>query len=126
MRFVALPFLALSLAAVPAFSQTVQTNVVAVSAAATSGPSDGTNPSAEFQALREQLAAQNKSMVDQTNVQRTILKKNQDLLKEAQRINASNLKLAEEQKKIAAQIAELTKQREALVSTQKPTEMASK
>jgi septal ring factor EnvC (AmiA/AmiB activator) len=125
MRLASSAFLFVTLAAAPAFCQNVQTNV-ASSAAVSSVPTDTTNPSSDFQALREDLARQNKTMIDQANQQKTILKHNQDLLKEAQKINAANLKIAEEQKKLAAASAELDKQREALKTSQKPVEVATK
>jgi len=126
MRLASAALLLVSLAAAPAFCQNVQTNVASASAAVTSLPTDATDPSVNYAALREDVAKQNKTLTDQLNMQRAILKKNQDLLKEAQRINAANLKMAEEQKKIAAENAELEKQRESLKAAQKPVDATAK
>jgi septal ring factor EnvC (AmiA/AmiB activator) len=124
MRLASAALLFVSLATAPAFCQNVQTNVASASAAVTSLPTDAADPSINYVALKEDIAKQNKSMTDQLAVQRAILKKNQDLLKEAQRINAANLKMAEEQKKLAAESAELEKQRATLKAAQKPAEVA--
>jgi len=126
MRFASTALLFVSLAAAPAFCQNVQTNVASASAAVSALPTDATNPSINYQALREDVARQNKTLTDQLNLQKSILKKNEDLLREAQRINAANMKLAEEQKKIVAQNQELEKQRESLAASQKPAEVAAK
>jgi septal ring factor EnvC (AmiA/AmiB activator) len=125
MRLASSALLFLSLAAAPALCQNVQNTTASAPAAVKALPSDANNPSVDYQALREDVARQNKTLTDQLNVQKAILKKNQDLLKEAQKINAANLKLADEQKKVAAASAELEKQRQALKATQKPVEVAS-
>jgi hypothetical protein len=125
MRLASSALLFVSLAAAPAFCQNIQTSTASASTAVTL-PADASNPSIDYAALKDDLARQNKTMTDQLNVQRQILKKNQDLLKEAQRINAANLKLAEEQKKIAAENVELDKQRDNLKAAQKPVETATK
>jgi chromosome segregation ATPase len=54
------------------------------------------------------------------------VKKHQDLSNEAQKIRAANLKVVEEQRKIAAQRQELEKQRESLKAAQRPVEVAAK
>ena len=57
---------------------------------------------------------QNKTLTDQVNTQRAMVKKNQILLKEAQRLDASNKKLMEEKKKLETENADLEKQRMSL------------
>jgi Skp family chaperone for outer membrane proteins len=88
-------------------------------------PADASNPSVDYTALREDLSRQNKVLQDQLNVQRGILKKNQELLKEAQKLDADNKRLDAEKKKVEAQNADLEKQRQALKAGQKPLETAS-
>ena len=85
----------------------------------TAAPAPGVtsdSESAEFVALREQVARKNKELNDRLVAQRAIVKKNQELLKEAQRLQAANVKLLEEQKKLDAQSAELQKQGQALAT----------
>lgn len=121
MRLFSSSLLLLSLAvAVPAFSQQDQVSVKAVAM-----PTDSSNPSVDYAALRETVSRQNKILTDEVNVQRNIVKKNQELLKEAQRLDASNKKLDAEKKKLQAQNADLEKQREALKASQKPAESTS-
>jgi septal ring factor EnvC (AmiA/AmiB activator) len=109
--------------AAPAFAQNnLIASAAAPAATATAAPADASTASVDYAALREQVAKQNKTLTDQVAAQRAILKKNQDLFKEAQKIQAANLKLADEKKKLEAQNADLEKQREALKSIQKPVE----
>ena len=88
-------------------------------------PADASNPSVDYAALREDISRQNKVLVDQLNVQRAILKKNQELLKDAQKMDAANKRLDAEKKKVEGQNADLEKQRQALKAAQKPVETAS-
>lgn len=88
-------------------------------------PVDASNPSVDYAALREDISRQNKVLQDQLNVQRGILKKNQELLKEAQKLDIENKRLDAEKKKVEAQNADLEKQRQALKAAQKPLETAS-
>lgn len=127
MRFASTALLFAALAATPAFCQNSSTSFVSTTSASngTALPVDASNASVDYVALRDNVSRQNKVLVDQLNVTRAIFKKNQELLKDAQKINASNLKLADEKKKIEAQSAELQKQRESLKSSQKPAEVAS-
>ena len=112
-------FLLAASAAIPAICQSNFTASPAPASATTTAlPVDGSNPSVDFAALREDVTRQNKVLQDQLNVQRGILKKNQELLKEAQKIDS-------EKKKVAAQNADLDKQRQALKAAQKPVETAS-
>jgi hypothetical protein len=74
----------------------------------------------DYAALRERLAEQNKLLTNQVTTQRAVVKKNQELLKEAQKLDASNKKLAEEKKKLETENADLEKQRMALKSSQTP------
>ena len=52
------------------------------------------------------------------NSQRAIVKKNQELLKEAQKLDASNKKLMEEKKRLETENVDLEKQRQALKASQ--------
>jgi hypothetical protein len=119
-------FLLATSTAIPAICQNSFTSTPASSASTTTAlPTDGSNPSVDFAALREDVSRQNKVLQDQLNVQRGILKKNQELLKEAQKIDNDNKRLDAEKKKVAAQNADLDKQRQALKAAQKPVETAS-
>jgi septal ring factor EnvC (AmiA/AmiB activator) len=125
MRFVrSCVFLLAASASIPAICQNNFNASPALAAATTTSalPADGSNPSVDFAALREDVSRQNKVLVDQLNVQRGILKKNQELLKEAQKIDSDNKRLDAEKKKIQAQNADLDKQRQALKAAQKPVE----
>lgn len=126
MRF--LPTCALLLAsslAIPAFSQSGPSANPNPATAASTLPADASNPSIDYTALREQLSQQNKVLQDQLNVQRGILKKNQELLKEAQKLDAENKRLAAEKQKVEGENSDLAKQRDALKAAQKPLETAS-
>lgn len=123
-------FLLAASAAIPAICQSGP-NANPTPAAATTAtlpaalPGDASNPSVNYAALREDISRQNKVLQDQLNVQRGILKKNQELLKEAQKMDAENKRLDAEKKKVEAQNADLEKQRQALKAAQKPVETAS-
>jgi small-conductance mechanosensitive channel len=117
MRFIPTCALLLSLAAIPAFSQSAD--------APTALPADGSNSSVDYSALREGLAQKNKALLDQVNVQRSNVKKNEILLKQAQKLDASNKKLEAEQKKLELENTTLEKARQALKAEQKPVESAS-
>jgi hypothetical protein len=120
MRFLPTCALLLSLAAVPALCQSdTSANT------ATALPADASNPSVDYAALREGLAQKNKALLDQVNVQRGIVKKNEILLKEAQKLDASNKRLEAEKKKLEVENTTLEKQRQALKAEQKPVESAS-
>ncbi len=113
-------------AAAPAFAQvntaSVTTPAMPPAATTTAIPADASNPSIDYAALKEDVARQNKTLTDQVAQQRAIVKKNQDLLKEAQKLQAANMKLTDEKKKLEAQNADLDKQRQALKAAQKPAE----
>lgn len=116
---------ALLLAASMTVPAICQSNSFASSASAdasatTALPTNASDPSVNFAALREDLSRQNKDLQKKLDVQRGILKKNQELLKEAQKLDAENKRLEEERKKVEAQNADLEKQREALKAAQKP------
>jgi predicted nuclease with TOPRIM domain len=81
-------------------------------------PANANDASVDYSALREKLAAQNKVLTEQVTSQRAIVKKNQILLKEAQRLDASNKKLMDEKKKLETENADLEKQRQNLKSSQ--------
>jgi hypothetical protein len=74
--------------------------------------------------LRQRLADQNKTLTEQVTNQRVVVKKNQELLKEAQKLDASNKKLLEEKKKLEAENTDLEKQRQALKSSQSQVQTA--
>ena len=122
MRFLPTCALLLSLSAIPGLCQS---NSAANSNTNTAMPANANDASVDYAALRERLAEQNKVLTDQVNTQRTIVKKNQELLKEAQKLDASNKKLLEEKKKLETENADLEKQRMALKSSQKQTDLAS-
>ncbi len=79
---------------------------------------NASDASVDFVALRQHLADQNKALTEQVTNQRALVKKNQELLKDAQRLDASNKKLMEEKKKLDAENVDLEKQRQALKTAQ--------
>jgi hypothetical protein len=118
MRFLPTCALLLSLSAVPGFCQSNSSN------SSTMLPANANDASVDYAALRAKLADQNKVLTDQVNTQRTIVKKNQELLKEAQKLDVSNKKLMEEKKKLETENVDLEKQRMALKASQSPTQTA--
>ncbi len=118
MRQLSACVLFLALASTPTFSQTTTPTAEAKAKL----PADAADTSVDYAALREDLSRQNKVLTDQVATQRAIVKKNQELLKEAQKLQAANLKLAEEKHKLEAQNADLEKQRASLKALQKPAE----
>jgi hypothetical protein len=103
-------FLALSTAAVPAFAQ----NGPSSSATA----ADPAAASLDYVALKDGLMNQNKTLTGDVAMQRAIVKRNQDLLKEAQKLDAANKKLIAEKQKLNEENANLEKQRAALAASQ--------
>jgi hypothetical protein len=119
MRFLPTCALLLSLSAMPALCQSDS------SANSNSAlPANGNDASVDYAALRQRLAEQNKMLTEQVTSKRAIVKKNQELLKEAQKLDASNKKLLEEKKKLETENTDLEKQRQALKSSQAPTQTA--
>ncbi len=104
--------LALSTATLPVFAQQ---SVSADPAAA----------SVDYVALREGLANSNKALTSDVVAQRAIVKRNQDLLKEAQKLDAANKKLIAEKQKLTEENANLEKQRAALAASQTDTAAAT-
>jgi SMC interacting uncharacterized protein involved in chromosome segregation len=122
MRLLPTCALLLSLSAIPGLCQS---NSAAKTNTDTVLPANGNDASVDYAALRERLAEQNKVLTDQVNTQRTIVKKNQELLKEAQKLDASNKKLMEEKKKLETENVDLEKQRQALKASQKLVQTAA-
>src|ERR1700757_5548897 len=118
MRFLPTCALLLSLSAVPGFCQSNSASNSSML------PANANDASVDYAALRSRLAEQNKVLTDQVNTQRAIVKKNQELLKEAQKLDASNKKLMEEKKKLETENVDLEKQRMALKASQSPTQTA--
>lgn len=87
-------------------------------------PANANDASIDYSALRQRLADQNKVLTEQVTTQRSVVKKNQELLKEAQKLDASNKKLLEEKKKLEAENTDLEKQRQALKSSQSQIQTA--
>jgi predicted nuclease with TOPRIM domain len=111
--------LLLSLSALPGFAQSNQSDN-----STTVLPANANDASVDYSALRERLAEQNKTLTAQVTNQRSVVKKNQELLKEAQKLDASNKKLLEEKKKLEAENTDLEKQRQALKSSQSQVQTA--
>ena len=111
--------LLLSLSAIPGFAQSNQSDN-----SSTVLPANANDASVDYSALRQRLADQNKTLTAQVTNQRTVVKKNQELLKEAQKLDASNKKLLEEKKKLEAENTDLEKQRQALKSSQSQVQTA--
>jgi hypothetical protein len=111
--------LLLSLSAIPGFAQSNQSDN-----SSTVLPANANDASVDYSALRQRLAEQNKTLTAQVTNQRSVVKKNQELLKEAQKLDASNKKLLEEKKKLEAENTDLEKQRQALKSSQSQIQTA--
>jgi hypothetical protein len=121
MRLLPTCALMLSLAAVPALCQ----SGASATDAATALPADGSSPTVDYSALREGLAQKNKTLLQEVTNQRAVVKKNEELLKEAQKLDASNKKLEAEKKRLELENSTLEKQRQALKAEQKPVESAA-
>jgi hypothetical protein len=119
MRFLPTCALLLSLSAIPGFAQSNQSDN-----SSTVLPANANDASVDYSALRQRLAEQNKTLTAQVTNQRSVVKKNQELLKEAQKLDASNKKLLEEKKKLEAENTDLEKQRQALKSSQSQIQTA--
>jgi hypothetical protein len=115
MRFLPTCALLLSLSAIPGFCQS---NSTPTTDTQTALPANANDASVDYAALRERLAQQNKVLTTQVTTQRAVVKKNQELLKEAQKLDASNKKLLEEKKKLETENIDLEKQRQALKASQ--------
>ena len=124
MRFLPTCAMLLTLSAVPGLCQT-SNDATTTTPTPTVLPANANDASVDYSALRKRLAEQNKVLQDQVNTQRAIVKKNQVLLKEAQRLDASNKKLEEEKQKLETENTDLEKQRQALKASQKPVETAA-
>jgi hypothetical protein len=110
--------LLLSLSAIPGIAQSNQSDNSTVL------PANANDASVDYSALRQRLAEQNKVLTEQVTSQRAIVKKNQELLKEAQKLDASNKKLLEEKKKLETENVDLEKQRQALKASQSQIQTA--
>src|SRR6202142_3738601 len=117
MRFLPTCALLLSISAIPGFCQS---NSTPTTDTQTALPANANDASVDYAALRERLAQQNKVLTTQVTTQRAVVKKNQELLKEAQKLDASNKKLSQEKKKLETENADPEKQRMALKFSQKP------
>jgi hypothetical protein len=115
MRFLPTCALLLSISAIPGFCQS---NSTPTTDTQTALPANANDASVDYAALRERLAQQNKVLTTQVTTQRAVVKKNQELLKEAQKLDASNKKLMEEKKKLETENVDLEKQRQALKASQ--------
>lgn len=104
---------AASVMALPAFSQTTSTASTQPDTAATQMA-----PTGSYSSLRDSLAVQSQSLSGDVMTQRAILKRNQELLKEAHRLEAANKKMQAEKQHMVQQNAELERQRAALAQTQ--------
>ena len=80
MRFLPTCALLLSISAIPGFCQS---NSTPTTDTQTALPANANDASVDYAALRERLAQQNKVLTTQVTTQRAVVKKNQELLKEA-------------------------------------------
>ena len=101
-------FAAAAMLSAPAFAQNAPAQDGAAAMAASNTYSN----------LRDNLADQSTTLGSDVARQRAILKKNQELLKEAQRLDAANKKMLAERQHMLQQNAELERQRAALAQTQ--------
>jgi hypothetical protein len=111
--------LLLSLSALPGLAQSNNSDNTT-----TVLPANANDASVDYAALRQRLADQNKVLTEQVTTQRAVVKKNQELLKEAQKLDVSNKKLMEEKKKLETANVDLEKQRQALKSSQSQIQTA--
>jgi len=111
--------LLLSLSALPGFAQSNNSDNTT-----TVLPANANDASVDYAALRQRLAEQNKVLTEQVTTQRAVVKKNQELLKEAQKLDVSNKKLMEEKKKLETENVDLEKQRQALKASQSQVQTA--
>lgn len=100
----------MSTVAYPALSQSTSTSAA-----------DPATASVDYQSLKEGLANQNKSLSGEVLSERSIVKRNEDLLKEAMKLDVANKKLLAEKQKLNEQNAALEKQRAALAASQADT-----
>jgi hypothetical protein len=103
-------FAALATVSYPALAQSTSTSAT-----------DPATASVDYQSLKEGLANQNKSLSGEVLSERAIVKRNQDLLKEAMKLDAANRKLLAQKQKLNEQNAALEKQRAALAASQADT-----
>jgi septal ring factor EnvC (AmiA/AmiB activator) len=87
--------------------------------AATASANSAASSTPDHAALRSGLAQQNKLLQDQVEQQRAIVKMNEDLIKETQKLDDATKRFEDEKAKVAALSSELEKRREALKSAQK-------
>ena len=127
MRFLPTCALLLSLSAIPGICQSnsAPTTDTPTTDTPTILPANANDASVDYSALRERLAQQNKVLLTQVTTQRAVVKKNQELLKEAQKLDASNKKLLEEKKKLETENVDLEKQRQALKASESSVQTAS-
>jgi hypothetical protein len=111
--------LLLSLSALPGLAQSNNSDNTT-----TVLPANANDASVDYAALRQRLAEQNKVLTEQVTTQRAVVKKNQELLKEAQKLDVSNKKLMEEKKKLETENVDLEKQRQALKASQSQVQTA--
>jgi hypothetical protein len=113
--------LVLAIPALPALgqSQSAQSGTPAAFAGSSN------DPSVEFVMLRDRLATMNKQLNGELANQRALVKHNQELLKQAQKLDASNKKMTVEKQKLSGQNAELQKHRDALRASTPNTETAA-
>ena len=105
-------------ATVPAICQ--QTSKSDSAAATSAAPSSNSTSSSspDHAALRNGLEQQNKALADQVEQQRMILKLNQALIKETEKLDDASKRLEDEKTKVGALTTELEKRREALKNAQ--------
>jgi septal ring factor EnvC (AmiA/AmiB activator) len=116
MRLLSAAALLLSVAtAVPMLSQ--QTSSSDSTAAAPAA--NASTPTPDHTALRSGLAQQNKLLQDQVEQQRTILKLNEELIKETQKLDDASKRLEDEKAKVSALTSDLDKRRDALKASEK-------
>jgi septal ring factor EnvC (AmiA/AmiB activator) len=118
----------------PAAASTTTASATAASATAATKPAETSTPPVMAGALRSDIARQDKLIKNQIDAQQTLLKKNQELAKEAAKLDEKNKKLAEKNKKleaknrafnnekktIEAQNADLAKKHDAIKAAEKP------
>jgi TolA-binding protein len=105
-------------ATVPAICQQTSKSDSAAATSAAPSSSSTTSSSPDHAALRNGLEQQNKALADQVDQQRAILKLNQALIKETEKLDDASKRLEDEKTRVAAITTELEKRREALKNAQ--------
>jgi hypothetical protein len=119
--------------AVPAFCQNTVLVAASPTTATANAPSTpaATAPAAapvgpiDLSGFKEIVEQKNKTLSNQVNTEKAVVKKNGQIIQDAKKIAAANKKLEEERKQLAAQNAALDQQRQAMQAEERATDAPS-